>query len=237
MAWTSRTGASTIHRQVPRLAMLANVADALDELHKVNLVHADIKPSNIRIEERYNRSVLVDYGMVRVATSATNHQHSVVGTPGYWAPEVTSHAQYSSSSDLYAFATTVVFAATSLQPPEGTTPDAIVEWAGRQLADAGWQPDSIATIKQALSPRQQDRDPNMTASLMLSRVRRTRTTTLPTEHRTTPATSTQPTPAQSPETPGGPPLAGGPRRRSDRGRLDRRSATRRRRASVIGRLQ
>lgn len=64
------------------------VAEALDHTHKKGILHRDIKPGNILIEEESNRVVLTDFGL---AKGETDEQLTAagfaVGTPAYMAPE------------------------------------------------------------------------------------------------------------------------------------------------------
>ena len=156
-----------------RLRMLANAGDALDEMHAHQLVHADIKPSNIMITKTSpQRSVLVDYGLVRYVGGSANRR-TVGGTPGYWAPEAKEFARYSPSSDIFAFACTIVFALTGMQPPENGDRR---QWAQNCLAGSELTLDAIAALVRAVSSDPSDRDQTATASSLLAHVRQSRTT-------------------------------------------------------------
>lgn len=71
------------------LSRLMVVAKALDHVHRQGIIHRDLKPSNILVEKS-GRPVLMDFGIARSedggATAATA-TGSVLGTPGYMAPE------------------------------------------------------------------------------------------------------------------------------------------------------
>jgi serine/threonine protein kinase len=71
------------------VAMLEEVARALDEAHRRAIVHRDIKPANILLRDRdLARVVLVDFGFAKRTGAALSWSHHRVGTPQYMAPEV-----------------------------------------------------------------------------------------------------------------------------------------------------
>ena len=74
------------------LGLVRRVADALAVAHARGVVHRDIKPSNIfLVDGRVDRIKLLDFGIARLSTGDANitRPSSVLGTPGYMAPEQT----------------------------------------------------------------------------------------------------------------------------------------------------
>jgi hypothetical protein len=86
------------------LALLAQVADALDAVHAAGLVHRDVKPQNVLIGEE-DDAYLGDFGLVRVGGAAgVTETGKLMGTIAYLAPEVIRGGEWVPASDRYAFA-------------------------------------------------------------------------------------------------------------------------------------
>jgi len=85
--------------------ILAEVADALHYAHKQGVVHRDIKPDNILIDDESGRPMLTDFGVAKARASGTTltEAGAVVGTPYYMSPEQASGARdIDGRSDLYS---------------------------------------------------------------------------------------------------------------------------------------
>jgi serine/threonine protein kinase len=101
---------------VVRLA--AEVGAAVDELHKRELVHRDVKPANILASEGGDW-LLTDFGVARgPAHTALTKAGQVVGTVDYLAPEVIAANRAGPASDVYALAC-VVYECLTGAPPFG----------------------------------------------------------------------------------------------------------------------
>ena len=88
---------------LPEPAGLASeLLGALGHVHAAGIVHRDVKPGNILLDE-HDRSQLTDFGIARPQDAETMTQTGMVlGTMRYLAPEVAEGAQATERSDLYA---------------------------------------------------------------------------------------------------------------------------------------
>ena len=104
------------------VALVAQVAGALDAAHASGLVHRDVKPGNILIEPGAGggaeRAYLTDFGLTKRLSSASGITKTgfVVGTLDYIAPEQVQGAPVDARADIYALAC-VLFHALSGRVP------------------------------------------------------------------------------------------------------------------------
>jgi eukaryotic-like serine/threonine-protein kinase len=82
----------------------APVAAALAHAHARGVVHRDLTPANILVEQASGRVVVTDFGLARLARSSRSAPISGVlaGTPEYWAPEQATGAETGPETDLYS---------------------------------------------------------------------------------------------------------------------------------------
>ena len=84
-------------------ALVHQVCEALDAIHKLGVVHRDVKPSNVMIERGESpRAVLMDFGAARYVGQVTQRSRDVIGTVGYLAPEQGMGEPPDPRADLYA---------------------------------------------------------------------------------------------------------------------------------------
>lgn len=97
-----------------------DVAAGLSHAHASQIVHRDIKPDNILLDDQ-GSAVLADFGLARALTTITGEHAtaSVQGTPHYFSPEQARGAEVDGRSDLYALGVTLFRAATGRLPFEG----------------------------------------------------------------------------------------------------------------------
>ena len=106
-------------REVLRIGR--EVATGLEAAHKRGLVHRDIKPDNIWIEEDTGRAKILDFGLVRTSTDDAGLTQSgmVLGTPRYMAPEQAKGETVDQRCDLFSLGSVLYHLATGRAPFEG----------------------------------------------------------------------------------------------------------------------
>lgn len=91
-----------------KLTLLQQIAGALDYIHDEQVVHCDVKPSNI-MRTRSGSAVLTDFGIAQELAHADGPRRPVVQTSlPYAAPEVLRGQPVTAATDQYALACTAV---------------------------------------------------------------------------------------------------------------------------------
>jgi len=110
------------------LTITAQIAAALDELHRAGLLHRDLKPSHIILRpsaEGGDDVVVIDAGVA--ARIETGTVFDVIGTAEYVSPEQVLGKLVSFRSDLYALGCMLFEMLSGAQPFSGDDPKAILE--------------------------------------------------------------------------------------------------------------
>ena len=83
------------------LAILTQIADALDAAHRRGLVHRDVKPANVLLDEE-GHAYLTDFGITKQIGSDSTQTGEIVGTLDYLAPEQIRSEPVDGRTDEYA---------------------------------------------------------------------------------------------------------------------------------------
>lgn len=122
----------------------STLAGALHAAHLQGVLHRDVKPSNIIIDED-GRPHLIDFGIARATGDVTlTAAGMVLGTPDYMAPEVAAGKPASPAADAWQLAATVSFALAA-RPPRGHRDGAIAA----MLAAAQGEPCNQVPVRSA----------------------------------------------------------------------------------------
>ena len=104
--------------------IMAEVADALDHAHRQGIVHRDIKPDNVLLDDESGRALLTDFGIARAIGSGgtMTEAGSVIGTPQFMSPEQASgRGDIDARSDIYSLGVMAYMMFAGRLPFEGTT--------------------------------------------------------------------------------------------------------------------
>ena len=111
------------------VAILAQVASALDAAHRRGLVHRDVKPANVLVDED-GHAYLTDFGVTLQLGDATE-TGNIVGTLDYIAPEQVRGEAVDGRADVYALGCVLYQCLTGAAPFHRTT-EAETLWAHLQ---------------------------------------------------------------------------------------------------------
>jgi serine/threonine protein kinase len=160
----------------PLLRIAAEIATALDTLHREGLVHRDVKPSNILVDTS-GAAFLTDFGLARgtAATVLTKPGH-VVGTLDYLAPEVIRGSPAGPAADIYALGCVTYFCIAGRtpfadRPVAEAALAAMKETPADPCASRSDLPGALSfAVLQALAKPPADRPPTAAAYALMLRI-------------------------------------------------------------------
>lgn len=122
--WITRKGPVELDEAV---RILDQVGRALDYAHSQGVVHRDIKPTNVLIDERGD-AFLTDFGIAKLVagTAQFTATGAIVGTPAYMSPEQGMGKSIDHRSDIYSLGVVLYELVTGRVPFEAETPLAVL---------------------------------------------------------------------------------------------------------------
>lgn len=127
-AYLKRAGKLSPERVID---LARQIAAGLGEAHAQGVVHRDLKPENV-ILARDGLVKLMDFGIARALGGNTTTTQTVIGTPGYMAPEQSQGKSVDQRTDLYALGLILYECLTGRRAFAGATP---VEVALKQIKE------------------------------------------------------------------------------------------------------
>lgn len=133
------------------------IAGALETVHRLGMLHRDVKPGNILLTE-YGEPQLGDFGIARLAGGFETSAGTVTGSPAFTAPEVLQGQAPDVTADIYGLAATLFCACTGHAVYERRSGEQLVAQFLRitkqpipDLSEAGMPADLTAAIERAMS--------------------------------------------------------------------------------------
>lgn len=146
---------------------ISQIASALDYAHKRGIIHRDVKPPNILLDE-HDRAVLSDFGIAKILeeNDGLTGTGISVGTPDYMSPEQASGDPLDGRCDQYSLGVVAYEMIAGVKPFSGETPISVVlGHINKPLPDPrqfnpNIKPEVIAVLEKVLAKKPENRFAN-----------------------------------------------------------------------------
>ncbi|XP_010313901.1 serine/threonine-protein kinase EDR1 [Solanum lycopersicum] len=108
-----------------KLNMLRDICRGLMCLHRMKIVHRDLKSANCLVNKRWTVKIC-DFGLSRIMTDASIRDSTSAGTPEWMAPELIRNEPFTEKCDIFSFGVIMWELCTLNRPWEGIPPDRVV---------------------------------------------------------------------------------------------------------------
>jgi predicted Ser/Thr protein kinase len=108
------------------LRLTARVAEALTHAHERGIVHRDVKPANIMVQESGEPKIM-DFGVAKVPASQLTMAGQFFGTPAYMSPEQAAGEDIDGRSDLFSLGSILYLLLTGCRAFDGNSIPAVVD--------------------------------------------------------------------------------------------------------------
>ena len=119
--------------------LIRQVLEAAGYAHRHGVVHRDLKPQNVIVDDE-GKATVTDFGIARAGASEITQAGSVMGTPHYLSPEQAQGQEVTAVSDLYSVGVMLYEALAGRVPFEA---DSAVAIAMKQVSHTPQRPSSI----------------------------------------------------------------------------------------------
>ena len=148
----------------PRALKFAReVSEGLQAAALAGIIHGDLKPANILLQDATNRFKIVDFGNFNTKGGEPDENMKIFGTPYYIAPEKVQHKTEDMRSDIYSLGATLWHAVSGYPPHDGKDVKEVVRaHINEQIPDVQHANPTISDatanlIRKMMAPKPDDR--------------------------------------------------------------------------------
>ncbi|XP_025614629.1 uncharacterized protein [Arachis hypogaea] len=108
-----------------RLKMLRDICRGLMCIHRMKIVHRDLKSANCLVNKHWTVKIC-DFGLSRIMTESPMQDPSSAGTPEWMAPELIRNEPFTEKCDIFSLGVIIWELCTLSRPWEGVPPERVV---------------------------------------------------------------------------------------------------------------